>query len=163
MLQKCPTISVNSRSLLPFINEFVLQGFISQISIMLFRKNTSIKTYLHRSNKMLLLYPCDWKVTWLKTLVEKFLQNGGLLFFFFFLFFFWTCLLLYRENNVNPLNFTQYLQWIIARHNPSVVLDDFNEDFFKDVASKFLSSIKFCSNCIRTNSHQRKPSWPHLS
>ena len=33
MLQKCPTISVNARSLLPFINEFVGQGLISQISI----------------------------------------------------------------------------------------------------------------------------------
>ena len=68
-----------------------------------------------------------------------------------------TIVLLYRKNNVSPLNFTQYLQWIIARHNPSIVLGDFNEDFFKEgVVSKFLSRIKFCSNCIRANSYQRK-------
>ena len=58
MLQKYPAISVNSRSLLPFIDEFVRQGLIFQISIMLFLKNTSIKTHCYRSNKMLLLYPC---------------------------------------------------------------------------------------------------------
>ena len=70
-----------------------------------------------------------------------------------------TIVLLYKENNASPLNFTQYFQWIIARHNLSLVLGDFNEDFFKEgVVSKFLSRTKFCSNCIRANSHQRKPS-----
>ena len=58
MLQKYPAISVNSRSLLPFTDEFVCQGLIYQISIMLFLKNTSIKAHLYRSNKMLILYPC---------------------------------------------------------------------------------------------------------
>ena len=47
MLQKYQKISVNSCSLLPFIDEFVCQGLISQISIMLFLKNTSIKAYGH--------------------------------------------------------------------------------------------------------------------
>ena len=42
MLQMCPTISVTARSLLPFIEEFVRQGLISQISIMLVLKNSSI-------------------------------------------------------------------------------------------------------------------------
>ena len=41
MLQKYLTISVNARSLLPFIDEFVRQGIVSQISITLFLKNTS--------------------------------------------------------------------------------------------------------------------------
>ena len=45
MLQKYPTISVNARSLPPFIDEFFRQGSISPISIMLFLKNTSIKAY----------------------------------------------------------------------------------------------------------------------
>ena len=39
MLQKYLTISVNAGSLLPFIDEFVRQGLISQTSIMLFLKN----------------------------------------------------------------------------------------------------------------------------
>ena len=58
MLQRYLTVSVNARSLLPSIDEFVHQGLISQILIMLFLKNTSIKAYRYRSNKMLLLYPC---------------------------------------------------------------------------------------------------------
>ena len=45
MLQKYLTISVNARFLLPFIDEFVCQGLISQISFMLFLKNTSIEAY----------------------------------------------------------------------------------------------------------------------
>ena len=45
MLQKYPTIFVNARSLLPFIDEFGRQGLVSQISIMLFLKNTYIKEY----------------------------------------------------------------------------------------------------------------------
>ena len=45
MLQKHPKISVNTRSLLLFTDEFVSQGFISQISTMLFLKNESIKVY----------------------------------------------------------------------------------------------------------------------
>ena len=45
MSQKYPAISVNAGSLLPFIDEFVHQGLISQISVMLFLKNTSIKGY----------------------------------------------------------------------------------------------------------------------
>ena len=45
MLQKYPAVSVNACSLLPFIDEFVRQELISQISIMLFLKNTSIKAY----------------------------------------------------------------------------------------------------------------------
>ena len=75
--------SVKARSLIPFIDEFVRQRLISQISIMLFLKNTSIKEYWYRSNKMLLLYPCasldqiftenvtQRSVTWLRTLVGK--------------------------------------------------------------------------------------------
>ena len=47
MLQKYQKISVNSCSLLPFIDEFVCQWLISQISIMFFLKNTSIKAYGH--------------------------------------------------------------------------------------------------------------------
>ena len=39
--------------------------------------------------------------------------------------------LLYRENNVSRINYLQYMEWIIARHNPNVVLGDFNEDFLK--------------------------------
>ena len=57
MLQKYLTIFVRVRSLLPFIDEFAHQGLISQISIMLLLKNTSIKAYWYESNKMLLLYP----------------------------------------------------------------------------------------------------------
>ena len=57
MLKKYLTISVNAHSLLPFINEFVCLGLISQISIVLFLNNTTIKAYRYRSNKMLLLYP----------------------------------------------------------------------------------------------------------
>ena len=45
MLQKYPTISANARSLLPFIDEFVRQGLISQISIMLFLKSASVKAH----------------------------------------------------------------------------------------------------------------------
>ena len=45
MLQNYPTISVKARSLLPFIVEFVCQGLISQISTMLFLKNTSRREY----------------------------------------------------------------------------------------------------------------------
>ena len=45
MLQKYPTISVNARSLLPFIDEFVRQWLISQVSIMPLLKNTSIKAH----------------------------------------------------------------------------------------------------------------------
>ena len=57
MLQKYSTISVNTCSLLPFIDEFVCKGLISQISIMLFLKNISINSYWYRSTKMLILYP----------------------------------------------------------------------------------------------------------
>ena len=42
MLQMCQTISVTARFLLPFTEEFVLQGLISQISIMVVLKNSSI-------------------------------------------------------------------------------------------------------------------------
>ena len=42
-VKKFPTISVNACSLQPIIDEFVRQGLISQISIMLFLKNTSIE------------------------------------------------------------------------------------------------------------------------
>ena len=45
ILPKYPTISINPSSLLPLIDEFVSQGLISQISIMLFLKNTSIMVY----------------------------------------------------------------------------------------------------------------------
>ena len=45
MLQQYSTISVEARSLLPFIDEFVRQGLISQMSIIPFLKNTSIKEY----------------------------------------------------------------------------------------------------------------------
>ena len=58
MLQKHLTISVIACSLLPFIDEFVCQGLIFEISIILFLKNTSIKAYRYRSNKILLLCPC---------------------------------------------------------------------------------------------------------
>ena len=55
-----------------------------------------------------------------------------------------TVVLLYRENHVSPLNFTQYLQWRKARHKPSVVLVYFNENLFKEVnVSKFLSRLNF--------------------
>lgn len=58
MLQKYPIISVNARSLLQFIDEFVRQWLTSQISITLFLKNTFIKTYWYMSNRMWLLNPC---------------------------------------------------------------------------------------------------------
>ena len=76
--------SVKGCSLLSFIDEFVCQGLILQISIMLFLKNTHIKEDWYRSNKILLLFPCVsleikfWlkilhkvSVTWLKTLRTK--------------------------------------------------------------------------------------------
>ena len=46
MLQKYLTISVNACSLLPFIDEFVHQRLISQISIILLLKNTPMYQYL---------------------------------------------------------------------------------------------------------------------
>ena len=58
MLRKYPTVSVNAHSLLPFIDEFVRKGLISQITIMLFLNNTPMKAYCYGNNKMLLLYPC---------------------------------------------------------------------------------------------------------
>ena len=42
LLQKYSTTSVNARCLPPFIDEFVRQGLISQILIMLFRKKTHL-------------------------------------------------------------------------------------------------------------------------
>ena len=84
MLQDYLKVSVSTCSLLPFIDEFVPQRLISQISIMLFLKNISIKAYWYISNKMLLLYLCvcffkltfHWKcynvsATSLKTLAGK--------------------------------------------------------------------------------------------
>ena len=75
MLQKYPAISVNSRSLLPFIDEFVCQGLIYQISVMLFLKNTSIKAHRYRSNKMLLLYPCAYLDQFLTGNVTQSIRN----------------------------------------------------------------------------------------
>ena len=51
-----------------------------------------------------------------------------------------TIVLLYKENNASPINFTQYLQWIIARHNLSLVLGDFNEDLFQRCCFKVFKS-----------------------
>ena len=54
-----------------------------------------------------------------------------------------TTVLFYRENHVSPLNYTQYVQGIIASHNPSVVLGDFNDFFKEGVVSKCLSRLNF--------------------
>ena len=36
------------------------------------------------------------------------------------------------------------MQWVIATHDPNVILGDFNEDFFKaGVVSNFLTQFKF--------------------
>ena len=43
-----------------------------------------------------------------------------------------TVVLLHKANNSNPLNFTQYMEWIMARYNLNVVLGNFNEEFFKE-------------------------------
>ena len=58
MLLKNLIISVNACPLLPYIDEFVPQGLKSQISIMLFLKNTSIKAYLYMSENVTFVSLC---------------------------------------------------------------------------------------------------------
>ena len=72
VLQKYWAISVNARSLLRFIDEFLREGLISQISIMLFLKNISINAYWYRSIKMLLSYPY---ASWNQILTENVTQS----------------------------------------------------------------------------------------
>ena len=56
------TVSVNTRSLLPFIDEFIHQWLISQISIIFFLKNTSIKTSWYRNVSLCFFRSnFDWK------------------------------------------------------------------------------------------------------
>ena len=55
-----------------------------------------------------------------------------------------TVTLLCRENNVSPMNYMRYMEWIIARHNPNVVLGDLNEVFSKEsVLLRFLTLLSF--------------------
>ena len=42
------------------------------------------------------------------------------------------------------MNYMRYMEWIIARHNPNVVLGDLNEVFSKEsVLLRFLTLLSF--------------------
>ena len=60
------------------------------------------------------------------------------------------------------MNYMRYMEWIIARHNPNVVLGDLNEVFFKEsVLLRFLTQLSFIQTMLEPT-HIRGSLFNHI-